>query len=308
MQLGQRVAAGAPLMSVDPAQPGLGRRQLQGSASCATSASASRSTLTADVYGKKVDYHGTVDGLGVGTGAAFSLLPAQNATGNWIKVVQRVPVRIALDPKELAEHPLRVGLSMDASVDVQQARTARRSPTRRAAGARADQRLRHAATTGRCRGPADHRRQPGPARRAAGEARPLAPRADARRRLGAGAGVASPHADAPTAAQRRRGPAELASASARAGARSRAPLEGSALVLRHDRAVAGDVHERARHARSPTSRCRRSRATSASARTQGTWVITCFAVANAIAVPLTGWLTQRFGPVRLFVTQRRSCS
>jgi membrane fusion protein (multidrug efflux system) len=65
-----------------------------------------------------VKYHGTVAGLGVGTGGAFALLPAQNATGNWIKVVQRLPVRIVLDPKELAEHPLRVGLSMEAEVDV----------------------------------------------------------------------------------------------------------------------------------------------------------------------------------------------
>src|SRR5690606_16310507 len=60
---------------------------------------------------------GTVTGLGAGTGAAFALLPAQNATGNWIKVVQRVPVRIALDAAELAEHPLRIGLSMDVTVD-----------------------------------------------------------------------------------------------------------------------------------------------------------------------------------------------
>jgi membrane fusion protein (multidrug efflux system) len=65
-----------------------------------------------------VEYHGTVAGLGLGTGAAFALLPAQNATGNWIKVVQRVPVRIALDPQELAAHPLRVGLSTRAQVDV----------------------------------------------------------------------------------------------------------------------------------------------------------------------------------------------
>ena len=74
--------------------------------------------LTADLYGKKMEYTGTVEGLGVGTGAAFALLPAQNATGNWIKVVQRVPVRIALDAKQLAENPLRVGLSMEAEVDV----------------------------------------------------------------------------------------------------------------------------------------------------------------------------------------------
>jgi len=77
--------------------------------------------LEADVYGQKVIYHGKVVGLGAGTGSAFSLLPAQNATGNWIKVVQRVPVRISLDPKELAEHPLRLGLSMEASVDTRDA-------------------------------------------------------------------------------------------------------------------------------------------------------------------------------------------
>jgi membrane fusion protein, multidrug efflux system len=75
-------------------------------------------TLTADAYGTSVEYHGTVAGMGVGTGGAFALLPAQNATGNWIKVVQRIPVRIALAPDELAAHPLRVGLSMEASVDV----------------------------------------------------------------------------------------------------------------------------------------------------------------------------------------------
>ena len=64
-------------------------------------------------------YHGTIAGLGAGTGAAFSLLPAQNATGNWIKIIQRVPVRIALDPREIAVHPLQIGLSMKADVDVQ---------------------------------------------------------------------------------------------------------------------------------------------------------------------------------------------
>jgi membrane fusion protein (multidrug efflux system) len=74
--------------------------------------------IIADVYGNHVEYHGRVIGLGAGTGSAFALLPAQNATGNWIKVVQRVPVRIALDPKELHEHPLRVGLSIRATVDV----------------------------------------------------------------------------------------------------------------------------------------------------------------------------------------------
>ncbi len=74
--------------------------------------------LTADLYGRSVKYHGKVVGIGGGTGAAFSLIPAQNATGNWIKVVQRLPVRIALDPQELKSHPLRVGLSMNADIDV----------------------------------------------------------------------------------------------------------------------------------------------------------------------------------------------
>ena len=73
--------------------------------------------VTADLYGAGVQFHGRVAGMSAGTGAAFSLLPAQNASGNWIKVVQRVPVRIALDPKELAEHPLRIGLSTDVNVD-----------------------------------------------------------------------------------------------------------------------------------------------------------------------------------------------
>lgn len=76
--------------------------------------------LKADVYGHSVEYAGRVVGLDAGTGSAFSLLPAQNATGNWIKVVQRVPVRIALDPKQLASHPLRMGLSMKVEVDTRE--------------------------------------------------------------------------------------------------------------------------------------------------------------------------------------------
>ncbi len=74
--------------------------------------------VEADIYGGGVDYHGRVEGIGAGTGSVFSLLPAQNATGNWIKVVQRVPVRISLDNKELDEHPLRIGLSTDVTVDI----------------------------------------------------------------------------------------------------------------------------------------------------------------------------------------------
>jgi membrane fusion protein (multidrug efflux system) len=75
-------------------------------------------TLTSDIYGGSVKYHGKVVGLGIGTGSAFSLLPAQNASGNWIKIVQRLPVRISIDPKDLDKHPLRVGLSMDVSVNL----------------------------------------------------------------------------------------------------------------------------------------------------------------------------------------------
>jgi membrane fusion protein (multidrug efflux system) len=74
--------------------------------------------LTADLYGNSIHYHGTVAGFGAGTGSASSLLPAQNATGNWIKIVQRVPVRIALDAREVAAHPLQIGLSMKVDVDV----------------------------------------------------------------------------------------------------------------------------------------------------------------------------------------------
>ncbi|MDH6185391.1 HlyD family efflux transporter periplasmic adaptor subunit [Polaromonas sp. CG_23.6] len=117
VQLGQRVAAGMPLMAVIPlnevwVDANFKEVQLR------DIRIGQPVTLVADLYGKKVDYRGTVAGLGVGTGAAFSLLPAQNATGNWIKVVQRVPVRIALEPAQLAQHPLRVGLSMEAEVDI----------------------------------------------------------------------------------------------------------------------------------------------------------------------------------------------
>lgn len=73
--------------------------------------------LHADLYGSSVTYHGNVIGLSASTGSAFSALPAQNATGNWIKVVQRLPVRIQLDPAELRKHPLQIGLSMQVDVE-----------------------------------------------------------------------------------------------------------------------------------------------------------------------------------------------
>ena len=118
VQLGQRVQAGAPLMTLVAlnqlwVDANFKESQLQ------TLRIGQAAEMEADVYGTKVVYHGNVVGLGAGTGAAFALLPAQNATGNWIKVVQRVPVRITIDAKDLAEHPLRVGLSMDVSVDTQ---------------------------------------------------------------------------------------------------------------------------------------------------------------------------------------------
>ncbi len=117
VQLGQRVAPGAPLMSIIPLKQvwvDANFKEVQ----LRNIRIGQPAVLVADLYGKKVEYKGTVAGLGAGTGAAFSLLPAQNATGNWIKVVQRVPVRIALDAQQIARNPLRVGLSMDAEVDV----------------------------------------------------------------------------------------------------------------------------------------------------------------------------------------------
>jgi membrane fusion protein, multidrug efflux system len=119
VQVGQRVQAGAPLMSLVTldrpwVDANFKESQLQ------RMRIGQPATLTADVYGKKVEFHGTVVGLGAGTGAAFALLPAQNATGNWIKVVQRVPVRIALNPDEVKQHPLQVGLSMEVALDVSQ--------------------------------------------------------------------------------------------------------------------------------------------------------------------------------------------
>ena len=118
VQVGQRVAAGAPLMSVVPLDhlwvtANLKESQLR------NVRIGQPVRLTTDLYGEGVVYHGRVLGQDAGTGSAFSLLPAQNATGNWIKVVQRVPVRIALDPAEVAAQPLQLGLSMRVEVDTE---------------------------------------------------------------------------------------------------------------------------------------------------------------------------------------------
>jgi membrane fusion protein (multidrug efflux system) len=116
VQVGDRVSPGMPLMAIIPLN------QIWVDANFKESQLRNVRTgqpvsLTSDLYGGSVVYHGRVIGLGAGTGSAFAVLPPQNATGNWIKVVQRVPVRIGLDPKEVDAHPLRIGLSMEAVID-----------------------------------------------------------------------------------------------------------------------------------------------------------------------------------------------
>jgi membrane fusion protein (multidrug efflux system) len=117
VQLGQHIAAGTPLMAVVPldnvwVDANFKEVQLQ------HMRIGQPVTLHADLYGDDIVYHGKLAGVAAGSGSVFSLLPAQNASGNWIKIVQRVPVRITLDAAELKAHPLRLGLSMNASVDV----------------------------------------------------------------------------------------------------------------------------------------------------------------------------------------------
>jgi membrane fusion protein, multidrug efflux system len=116
VQIGQRVAPGAVLMQVVPIQQAYVDANFK-EGQLRKVAIGQPVELKADLYGGSVTYHGKVVGLSGGTGSAFALIPAQNATGNWIKVVQRLPVRIALDPAELKANPLRVGLSMTAAID-----------------------------------------------------------------------------------------------------------------------------------------------------------------------------------------------
>lgn len=117
VQIGQQIAPGTPLMAVVPLDAvwidaNFKEGQLE------YMRIGQPVTITTDLYGGSVTYHGKVAGLGAGSGSAFALLPPQNASGNWIKIVQRVPVRIALDPRELRDHPLRVGLSVAVDVDI----------------------------------------------------------------------------------------------------------------------------------------------------------------------------------------------
>jgi membrane fusion protein, multidrug efflux system len=117
VQLGQRVLPSMPLLSVVPVRDMYVNANFK-EVQLNDVRPGQKVELVSDLYGSKVAYHGIVDGFNGGTGAAFALIPAQNATGNWIKVVQRLPVRINLDPAELQTHPLRVGLSMTAKVDL----------------------------------------------------------------------------------------------------------------------------------------------------------------------------------------------
>ncbi len=117
VQLGQRLTAGQTIMTIVPltrvyVDANFKERQL------ASVKVGMPATVTADIYGGGVTYHGRVAGIAGGTGSSMALIPAQNATGNWIKVVQRLPVRIELDPAELAKHPLRVGLSTEVEIDI----------------------------------------------------------------------------------------------------------------------------------------------------------------------------------------------
>jgi len=117
VQLGQRVQPGAALMAVIPLDQlwidaNFKETQLR------DMRIGQPVDIESDIYGSDVKFSGTVDSLGAGTGSAFALLPAQNATGNWIKIVQRVPVRIHINAEELAKHPLRVGLSTNVEVNL----------------------------------------------------------------------------------------------------------------------------------------------------------------------------------------------
>lgn len=117
VQVGQRVSTGAVLMSIVPVQSAYVDANFK-EVQLKKVRVGQPVTLTSDLYGSGVKFHGRVVGFSGGTGSAFAIIPSQNATGNWIKVVQRVPVRVSLDPKELAQHPLRVGLSMRAVIDI----------------------------------------------------------------------------------------------------------------------------------------------------------------------------------------------
>lgn len=119
VQVGQQVAPGQALLSIIPLNQiwvEANYKEVQ----LSDVRIGQPATFTADIYGSKVVYHGKVIGIGAGTGSVFSLLPPQNATGNWIKIVQRLPVKISIDPQELIAHPLRIGLSTRVTINIRQ--------------------------------------------------------------------------------------------------------------------------------------------------------------------------------------------
>lgn len=116
-QLGQRVAPGSPIVSIAPLQAVWVDANFK-ETELASLRVGQKVSLTADVYGSSITYRGQLAGIAPATGSALSLLPAQNATGNWIKVVQRVPVRLWLEPGQLTAHPLQIGLSVSVAVDL----------------------------------------------------------------------------------------------------------------------------------------------------------------------------------------------
>jgi membrane fusion protein, multidrug efflux system len=117
VQVGQRVAAGTPLLAVVPLEDAWVDANFK-EVQLARMRIGQAATVRADVYGRRVTFHGHVVGIAAGSGNAFALLPPQNASGNWIKIVQRLPVRILIDRDELRAHPLRIGLSTRVSVDL----------------------------------------------------------------------------------------------------------------------------------------------------------------------------------------------
>ena len=283
VQLGQAVQAGMPLLAIVPLD------QIWIDANFKeTSLSEVRlgqpATVHADFYGGGVTFHGRVAGLSAGTGSAFELLPPENATGNWIKIVRRVPVRIELDPAELDRNPLRTGLSTEVSIDVHDT-----------SGPRLDRRTNPNAP------PAYETSVYSPEAKGVDALIDRIVRANGIQiREAADGSPSASGAPPPAMTPAARKAAEPMASDREAGP---APYEGAALALITVAlslatfmnvldtsianvsipAIAGDLGV------SPD---------------QGTWVITSFAVANAISVPLTGWLTQRFGQVRLFLATR----
>ena len=249
VQLGQQVSPGAPLMAVVPLRRvwiDANFRETQ----LADLRVGQPATITSDAYGGHIVFHGKVLGLGAGSGNAFALLPPQNASGNWIKIVQRLPVRIGLDPQELDRNPLRIGLSVTVTVDtsdhagppVARAAAANSIPVRDEPGRR---------PASRSPDRQDHCRKPRlwrPVMTAAGT-KPLG---------GAALGVTALALALGTFMQ----------------------VLDSAIANVSLPTIAGNL---------------------GASTDDATWVITAFAAANGVTVPLTGWLMGRFGVVRTFI-------